>query len=136
MNARPKFPDPYFYQRRGQSRAIVFSDWGEELPNFDDVITVLDRAEAELEREPIHQMIARRRKPWIFQSARLTVENRYDSLNVQELLAFLQELRLFGVQYGFWSSEMDFHDSDYTGYKRGKGYLEWAKPKSVGKAAE
>lgn len=49
-----------------------------------------------------------------------------DGMNHRQLLSFLNGLRLFGQQYGFWKCDMELYDAKFTEHTRGQGVLEVA----------
>ncbi|KAL8727217.1 MAG: hypothetical protein Q9166_006181 [cf. Caloplaca sp. 2 TL-2023] len=148
LTARPHFQDPYIYHIPPQpkwprgGKSIIFSQWDTELPNFDDVISVLDKAETELEREIKNKGwdpgAIEPRRGWNDRTAHLVVVNAQGIVGMDhhELLVYLDGLRQFGFQYGFWTAQMEFYDSTYAIDTRGRGYLEWARPPREGVAAE
>ncbi|KAL8747562.1 MAG: hypothetical protein Q9184_007584 [Pyrenodesmia sp. 2 TL-2023] len=78
----PNLPDPFNYRIPRTTKSITFSLWGRELPNFDDVIILLDTAEAELENELRHSSgdePIQKERNWKFQTARLLVINPADA---------------------------------------------------------
>lgn len=125
--------DPLRYRIPRSGQTIIFSHWGDELPNFDDVISALDKAEAELEGEVQRRGYDENMgkiRGWNFQTAHVVMRNDKgpDGMNHRELLSFLNGLRLFGQQYGFWTCEMELYNERYTQRTRGRGVLEVAPP--------
>ncbi|KAL8952100.1 MAG: hypothetical protein Q9222_001968 [Ikaeria aurantiellina] len=139
---RPPFKEGFAYRLPGNWRQyIIFTHWSTELSKFDDVIDVLDKAEDELAREVKSQAGDRaieKRRGWNFHSAHLVVtnDNGLDGMNHRDLLGFLNGLRLFGQQFGFWTCDMEFYDGTLTVSTRGKGRLEWAQPPREGVVAD
>ncbi|KAI4275335.1 MAG: hypothetical protein L6R38_005890 [Xanthoria sp. 2 TBL-2021] len=117
IGAGPKYIDPFPYRIPGTSQTIIFSKWGDELPDFDDVISALDKAEADLELELKNRgyddFIGKIRG-WNFESAHIVIRNDMgsDGMNHRQLLSFLNGLRLFGQQYGFWKCDMELYDAN------------------------
>ena len=119
----PTLPDPFSYRIRTSSKSIIYRQLGAELPSFDDVISTLDSAEAEIEREAsMHRPIIQQRT-WSFGTARLVMKPiARDTMNQAQLLQYLWGLREMGFQYGFWESRLVFFDSAYG--MRATGVLE------------
>ncbi|KAL8783585.1 MAG: hypothetical protein Q9213_004514 [Squamulea squamosa] len=138
---RAPYVDPFPYGIPGTSQTIIFSRWGDELPNHDDVISLLDNAEHDIEREieyrgwdePMAKI-----QGWNFQTARLVITNdeEEDGVTHKQLLSFLNGLRLFGQQFGFWKCDMELYDSRFSAFTRGYGRLGWAQPPREAIAAE
>lgn len=120
-------PVGYKFHLKRRQAYLEFFQWGQELPIFDDVISMLDIAEADLESEfylddpPIQQ-----RRTWKYQTAHLVITNDLgaDGLNHKALLEYLDGLRKFGFVHGFWNSEFDFYDKKFYLDLRGKGRLD------------
>lgn len=51
-----------------------------------------------------------------------------NGMNHRQLLSFLNGLRLFGQQYGFWKCDMELFDARFMEHTRGTGFLEVAAP--------
>ena len=141
IGAGPDYMDPLRYRISRSGQTIIFSHWGNELPNFDDVISALDKAEVELEEEVQRRGYDENMgkiRGWNFQTAHVVVRNYKgpDGMNHRELLSFLNGLRLFGQQYGFWTCEMELHNQRYTQRTRGRGVLEVAPPPRAEAVAE
>ncbi|KAL8714122.1 MAG: hypothetical protein Q9220_001850 [cf. Caloplaca sp. 1 TL-2023] len=137
--SRPPFEEGFrFRLPNGNRQWIIFEHWSTELPNHDDVISAIEKAEAELWREikasPDRAIEARR--GWNFQTAHIVVTNAWGEggINHHELLGFLHGLRLFGQQFGFWTSDLTFWDARRSPSTRGRGRLEWARPPREGMA--
>lgn len=101
------------------------------MPHFDDVVDMIDAAEAELESELESQSWDRpiqRFRVWHFGTAHLYVHNPQEvgGLDHRSLIRFLWGLRESGREFGFWSCAFGFHDSKYsTVTARGFGGLHY-----------
>ncbi|KAL8958593.1 MAG: hypothetical protein Q9183_005806 [Haloplaca sp. 2 TL-2023] len=125
----PSRGDFLFYLPSDRTKYIGFSEWGPELPNFDDVIQVIENAEAEIARQMKSGTLEKQRG-WNFQSAHLVVKNLQgrDGMTYGELVEFLRGLRLFGEVYGFFTCKLMFWNRRYTIDFRGSGFLDVAPP--------
>ena len=86
------------------------------MPHFDDVVDVIDGAEAELESELKSQGWDRpieRFHGWEVGTAHLYVHGS-QGLDHRSLIRFLWGLRESGREFGFWSCALEFHDSRYS----------------------
>ena len=124
----PHLPDPFRYRLPHSSLSLIYSHWGAELPNFDDVITTLDLAEASLESEikgsaGDEPLVVKRE--WKFGTAKLMVFNAAarDGLTHREALKFLWGMRVAGMVYGFWDCRIVFSDESLTRSERGRAGL-------------
>ncbi|KAL8869162.1 MAG: hypothetical protein Q9174_004475 [Haloplaca sp. 1 TL-2023] len=108
---------------------VALGKWGAELPNFDDVIQVIENAQAEIARATKSGALEKQRG-WNFQSAHLVIENTMgiDGITYGELGDFLRALRFFGELYGFFTCQMTFYNRRKTLEFRGNGLLEIAPP--------
>ena len=111
---------------------LLYSHYGPEMPNFDDVVEMIDKAEDELESEiksgnpPIPKI-----RGWNLGTARLSVSNPngYDGLNHRSLIQYLKGLRVSGFVYGFFEVHIVFYDGALTISERGTAVLERNSPR-------
>ena len=105
------------------------------MPNFDDVVDMIQKAEDELIRE---ETIAGgsggpipRNRGWNFGTARLSISNpnEYDGLDHRSLLQFLKGLWFSGTVYGFFEVHIVFYDGQLTIHDRGTAILERNAPR-------
>ncbi|KAL9000343.1 MAG: hypothetical protein Q9169_001060 [Polycauliona sp. 2 TL-2023] len=126
IGADPKLPSSYRIPRT--TRVIFFANYGDEL-NHDDVISTLDKAEDDLKSElKIRDDYIGKILGWNFLSAHLVIRNDKgsDGVDHRQLLSFLNGLRLFGQQYGFWICDMELFDIRSAIPEKGRGRLEVA----------
>ncbi|KAL8736505.1 MAG: hypothetical protein Q9166_000297 [cf. Caloplaca sp. 2 TL-2023] len=136
LAAPPRFPDPYRWRIPRSTRSLIFSGWGSELPEFDDVITLIERAQLQIESEIDRYHGDRAMKKistWTEENAHLVLLNDEgpDGVKHREALAFLAGLRLSGEVFGFWSSFIQLFDTRYTIPVRGKAQLSIARTARV-----
>ncbi|KAL8902604.1 MAG: hypothetical protein Q9207_004550 [Kuettlingeria erythrocarpa] len=133
LSAPPHFPDPYSWRIPGvgSTKRLIFSNWSSEFPNFDDVISLIEKTELEIHRD-INASGGDGRgthmpkvKTWSFGTARLQVLNDVDGndLTQREVLAFLQGLWESGMMWGFFGCHIQFYDSALDVSRRGKAAL-------------
>ncbi|KAL8874272.1 MAG: hypothetical protein Q9198_006910, partial [Flavoplaca austrocitrina] len=132
VGAGPHYRDPFHFHIPRTTQTIIFTRWGDEL-NHDDVISVIEKAEEDVERELKnrgHDDFIGKIRGWNFYSAHLVIRNDKgsDGMDHRDLLSYLKGLRLFGETYGFWKCEMELYDTGYTVNVRGHGTLEVAAP--------
>lgn len=133
MSADPNLPERYLWRCPGTTKSIRFSDWGAEFPIFDDVMTVIDRAEDGIERDlKVADDTIRGGRAWEFGTARLIISNRgqwareESGFQLSRMLVWLKGLRAFGMVYGgFWTSTMNFRDVNFW---LGNGALQIVRP--------
>ena len=96
------------------------------MPNFDDVVDLLENAERDLEHEldvGVYDEPVAKSRSWKFETAHLRVYNSHADLNHRALLAFLGGIRESGFVFGFWEGHVDFFDTVFTETQRGTGVL-------------
>lgn len=129
----PDFPEPYEWRIPRSSQLLIFSKWGDELPYFDDVIDLIERAQRQIQSDidGYHgDTVMKKITSWTEETATLVTLNDEggDGMTHRELIRFLAGLRLSGEVFGFWSSNIALYDSRRTSTKRGEAILSIAKP--------
>ncbi|KAL8715731.1 MAG: hypothetical protein Q9220_000398 [cf. Caloplaca sp. 1 TL-2023] len=78
LPAGPDLPDPFIWKCPGTSGYnIRFLNWGVQFPLFDDVISVIDMAESDLEKElKVADEVIKNRRDWSFGTAGLNINTR------------------------------------------------------------
>lgn len=124
------YPDPFTWRILGQKyRSLIFSAWGEELPNFDDVIQVIETAQKQLTHDS--PLVMKKVSEWEEGTARIFAMNDQgrDGMTQREMISFLDGLRLSGEVLGFFKSHVVLWDRQLTISDRGKLMLTTTKPK-------
>lgn len=96
------------------------------MPNFDDVVDLLENAERDLEHElgpGGHDQPIAKVRTWRFGTAHLWIRNLDEYLDHRDLLAFLGGIRESGFEFGFWEGRLAFYDNVFTAIERGTGVL-------------
>ncbi|KAL8735503.1 MAG: hypothetical protein Q9181_002775 [Wetmoreana brouardii] len=140
LAAKPRFPEYYEWHIPRSTRSLVFSGWGDELPVFDDVIALVERAQLQLQRDIPGDPVMQKIKTWTDGTANLVLVNDHgaDGMRYRETVRFLEGLRLSGEVFGFWSCHIAFYDSSFTIRLRGYAQLSIAgasKEKAVKQTA-
>ena len=136
MSAPPS-PDfrPAEFKIPKTKKELFYSNYGPEMPNFDDVVDTIQKAEDELEGEIKTgggaSMPIQRVRGWNSGTARLSVTNpnEYDGLDHRSLLQFLKGFWLSGTVYGFFEVRIAFYDGALTLPERGTAVLETNAPR-------
>ncbi|KAL9599876.1 MAG: hypothetical protein Q9219_003570 [cf. Caloplaca sp. 3 TL-2023] len=132
LRAKPGYPENYRYRLHNSQKSIIFSEWGDEFPRFDDVADMLDKAVEKL-RQEINSKGYNEAMPAIwqfdFEGAHLMVMNgeRADGVSHLELIDFLEGLQSFGEQFGFFRCYMHLENRQKTLSARGRAVLSFRR---------
>jgi len=116
----------------------VFSNYGPELPNFDDVNDIIENAEDELQSESNPRAAIKKTRGWNLGTARLSISNpnQYDGLDHRSLSQFLTALKESGWLYGFFGVHITFYDDWFTIPEKGTAFLERESSALISKVDE